>query len=58
MSIIRPSLYFAMLAVAGIGLAACENTVRGAGQDLQETGQAVEQGAQETGEAIEGAVTQ
>jgi predicted small secreted protein len=47
-----------MLAAAGLGLAACENTVRGAGQDMQETGQAVEQGAQETGEAIEGAVTQ
>ena len=26
----------------GIGLAACENTVRGVGRDMQETGEAVE----------------
>lgn len=58
MSLTRPTLYLAMLAAAGVGLAACENTVRGAGQDVQENAAAVEEGAQETGEAIEGAVAQ
>jgi predicted small secreted protein len=28
--------------LAAFGLAACENTVRGVGRDVQETGQAVE----------------
>ena len=57
MSLLRPSLYMVLLTAAGLSVAGCENTVRGAGQDIQETGQAVEQGAQETGEAVEGAVT-
>ena len=56
MSVIRTAFHIAVLAAAGVSLAACENTMRGAGQDLQETGQAVEQGAQETGEALEDAV--
>jgi predicted small secreted protein len=42
MSIIGRSLFFLLLASAGLSLAACENTIRGAGQDMQETGQAVE----------------
>jgi predicted small secreted protein len=42
MSIIGRSLYLLLLAAMGVGLAACENTIRGAGQDLQETGAAVE----------------
>jgi predicted small secreted protein len=42
MSIIGRSFFFLLLAAAGVGLAACENTIRGAGQDMQETGQAVE----------------
>ncbi len=43
MSAIRPTIFFLVLATAGLGLAACENTIRGAGQDVQETGQAVEE---------------
>lgn len=31
----------AALLAAALGLAACDNTVRGAGQDLRDTGQAV-----------------
>ena len=31
-----------LLAVLSLGLAACENTIRGAGEDLEETGEAVE----------------
>jgi predicted small secreted protein len=40
MSILGRGLFF--LIVAAFGLAACENTIRGAGEDLQETGAAVE----------------
>ena len=35
-------MMFLALAVFGTSLAACENTIRGAGQDMQETGAAVE----------------
>jgi predicted small secreted protein len=42
MSIIRRGVFFVVLAVFGVSLAACENTIRGAGQDIQETGDAVE----------------
>lgn len=30
------------LAVAGVGLAACDNTIRGVGQDIRDTGDALE----------------
>ena len=42
MSILRHGLFLLSLAAAGCGLAACENTIRGAGEDIRETGQAVE----------------
>ena len=34
--------FLILLATLGFGLAACENTIRGAGADLEETGEAVE----------------
>jgi predicted small secreted protein len=37
---------FLLLLVTSLGLAACEHTIRGAGQDVKETGQAVEDAAQ------------
>jgi predicted small secreted protein len=37
----RPLILF-ILAAMGVSLAACENTVRGVGRDMQETGEAVE----------------
>ena len=42
MSALRLSRLLLVLAAASLGLAACENTIRGAGKDLHETGQAVE----------------
>jgi predicted small secreted protein len=42
MATIRRPLFLVLLLAAGIGLAACENTIRGAGRDMQETGAAVE----------------
>ncbi len=36
----------ALLLAAGMALAGCENTIRGAGQDVQETANAVEDVAQ------------
>jgi predicted small secreted protein len=39
---IRKVVFYALLAAFGFGLAACENTIRGAGRDIQETGEAVE----------------
>jgi predicted small secreted protein len=47
MSIMKRGLYYLILAAMGASLAACEHTIRGAGQDIQETGEAVE-------DAIEG----
>ena len=38
----RSAAIFILLAAIGVGLAACENTVRGVGRDMQETGEAVE----------------
>ena len=35
-------ILFILLAAASLGLSACENTIRGAGQDLAETGDAIE----------------
>lgn len=35
------SLLLALMA-AGVGLAACDNTIRGIGQDLRDTGDALE----------------
>jgi len=45
MTTIRRSLLFLLLA-ASFGLAACENTIRGVGRDVQETGEAVEDTAE------------
>ena len=42
MSIIRRGAFFIILAAFGVSLAGSENTMRGAGQDNQETGNAVE----------------
>jgi predicted small secreted protein len=39
---LRRRLFLATLAATALGLAACENTIRGAGEDVRETGQAVE----------------
>lgn len=36
-----------VLAVVGIGLAACGNTIRGAGQDMSNNGQAIQNTAKE-----------
>ena len=44
MSVIRNTIVFALLAALGLGLAAC-NTVRGAGQDLENAGEAVQDAA-------------
>ena len=38
----RSAAIFALLAASASCLAACENTVRGVGRDMQETGEAVE----------------
>jgi predicted small secreted protein len=45
MTIISRS-FFLLLFAASLGLAACEHTIRGAGQDVKETGQAVEDAVQ------------
>jgi predicted small secreted protein len=42
MLIVRRGMILLILAATGFGLAACENTIRGAGDDIRETGQAVE----------------
>lgn len=42
MSIIARGAFLLILAGLGVSLAACENTIRGAGADIQETGEAVE----------------
>mgnify|MGYP002403884937 CR=1 FL=1 len=42
---IRPVLVAALI-VAGLGLGACDKTIRGAGQDIQDTGNAVQDAAQ------------
>jgi predicted small secreted protein len=42
MSILSRAVFFLVLAAVGLGLAACEHTIRGAGQDVKETGEAVE----------------
>ena len=39
---LRRGIFLLILAATGFGLAACENTIRGAGEDIRETGQAVE----------------
>jgi predicted small secreted protein len=44
MSILRNAFVFAALAVLGLGLAAC-NTVQGAGEDLENAGEAVQDAA-------------
>jgi predicted small secreted protein len=41
MSCTRP-LFLLAVATLVVGLAACENTIRGAGRDAQQTGQAIE----------------
>jgi predicted small secreted protein len=46
MSIINRGIFFVILAALGVSLAACEHTIRGAGQDIQETGEAVEDAMQ------------
>jgi predicted small secreted protein len=45
MTILSRSL-FLLLFAACLGLGACEHTIRGAGQDVKETGQAVEDAVQ------------
>jgi predicted small secreted protein len=42
MSTLRRSAILTLIAGVGFLLAACEHTIRGAGQDIQETGEAVE----------------
>lgn len=42
MTLLRRTIFVAILAAFGFGLAACENTIRGAGQDMERTGEAVE----------------
>ena len=37
----------AVLLALAVGLAACEHTIRGAGRDLQETGEAIEDVAEQ-----------
>ncbi len=44
MSIVRNGLVFAFLAVLGLGVAAC-NTVQGAGEDIENAGEAVQDAA-------------
>ena len=44
MSVTRNTIVFALLAALGLGLAAF-NTVRGAGQDLENAGEAVQDAA-------------
>ena len=39
-------LLIAGLLAAGLGMAACDNTVRGFGQDTQKAGQGIEQSVQ------------
>lgn len=41
MSILRHGLLIATLVAAAVSLAACENTIRGAGKDIDETAHAV-----------------
>jgi predicted small secreted protein len=42
MTLVKRGLHLVILAAIGFTLAACENTIRGAGQDIEETGEAVE----------------
>jgi predicted small secreted protein len=42
MSTLRRSAVLTLIAGLGFLLGACEHTIRGAGQDIQETGEAVE----------------
>ncbi len=44
MSIVRNGIVFALLAAVSLGLAAC-NTVQGAGEDLENAGEAVQDAA-------------
>jgi predicted small secreted protein len=39
---IRTSVFLLVLTAFGIGMAGCEHTIRGAGQDIADTGEAVE----------------
>jgi predicted small secreted protein len=45
MPIIRRGALFVMLGVSVLVMAACENTIRGAGRDVSETANAVEDAA-------------
>ena len=42
MELVRRSIFITLLAAFGLSLAACENTIEGAGEDMQETGAAME----------------
>ncbi len=44
MSMVRNGFVFVLLAALGLGLAAC-NTVQGAGEDLENAGEAVQDAA-------------
>lgn len=50
-----PALLCAALLV--LGTAACENTVRGLGQDMQKTGKAIEKATGTTGSSTSGQTT-
>jgi predicted small secreted protein len=41
MILLRRSVLLVLLVASAIGLAACENTIRGFGRDVRETGDAV-----------------
>ena len=45
MSVIRMTLIMALVATFGAGLGACANTMRGAGQDVENAGEAVQDAA-------------
>jgi predicted small secreted protein len=45
MSVVRKTLILALIATFGVGLGACANTMRGAGQDVENAGEAVQDAA-------------
>ena len=47
MPILRRGILFLVLAASGFGLAACENTIRGAGKDIDQTADAVGDAAED-----------
>ncbi|HEX9904592.1 MAG TPA: entericidin A/B family lipoprotein [Propylenella sp.] len=45
MTMLRRAVLLAVLAAMGLSLAACENTIRGIGRDVHQTGRAIEDAA-------------